>query len=82
MGVVWFTKDDVVACAGADRYELDLELHEQIVPLQVFADRVVAVVEDDDYQVRLTGADGQLIGEFSCPVGRGGAFCEHCVAAR
>ncbi|MFI0479389.1 hypothetical protein [Actinomadura sp. 9N215] len=78
---VWFTKDDVMARADTDRYELGLELYEQIGPLQVFADHVVAVVGDDDYQVRLTGADGQLVGECSCPIGRGGVFCEHCVAA-
>jgi hypothetical protein len=80
-GPVWFTKDDVMARADTDRYELGLELYEQIGPLQVFADHVVAMVGDDDHQVRLTGADGQLIGECSCPVGRSGVFCEHCVAA-
>ncbi|MET9684340.1 hypothetical protein [Streptomyces coeruleorubidus] len=79
--MVWFTNDDVAARAGADCYELGLELYEETGPLQVFADHVVAVVGDADYQVRLTGADGRLIGECSCPVWRSGVFCEHCVAA-
>lgn len=79
--MVWFTNDDVMARVDTDRYELGLELYEQTGPLQVFADHVVATVGDDECQVRLTGADGRLIGECSCPVGRSGAFCEHCVAA-
>jgi tetratricopeptide (TPR) repeat protein len=79
-GVVWFTDDDVMACAGADRYEHGLGLYEETCPLRVFADHVVAMVGDDNYQVHLTGTD-RLIGECSCPAGRSGVFCEHCVAA-
>jgi hypothetical protein len=44
-GVVWFTNDDVAARAGADCYELGLELYEETGPLQVSADHVVAVVD-------------------------------------
>jgi len=81
IGAVWFTRADVVARADTDRYKRGFELFEEIGSLQVLADQVVAVVGDDDrYQVRLTGADGQLIGECSCPAGLGGVFCEHCVA--
>ncbi|MGZ3145079.1 tetratricopeptide repeat protein [Lentzea chajnantorensis] len=66
------------AHADIDRYELGQELCEQVGPFQVLAGQVVAVV--CDRQVRLTGADGRLTGECSCPAGLGGVFCEHCVA--
>ena len=32
------------------------------------------------YRVRLEAAGGELVGSCSCPVGRDGLFCKHCVA--
>lgn len=32
------------------------------------------------YRVRLEAAGGSLVGSCSCPVGRDGVFCKHCVA--
>lgn len=32
------------------------------------------------YRVRLEAAGGKLVGSCSCPVGRDGLFCKHCVA--
>lgn len=38
------------------------------------------VVGTRTYRVRLWWADGELEYDCSCPVGRDGAFCKHCVA--
>lgn len=42
---------------------------------------VVASVEGQQaYRVRLSWEGGDLLGTCTCPVGRSGAFCKHCVA--
>jgi len=44
-------------------------------------DTVAAAVEGEaSYRVRLSLLDDRLVARCSCPVGRGGAFCKHCVA--
>lgn len=44
-------------------------------------DMVVATVEGQaPYRVRLTQLADQLLASCSCPIGRRGAFCKHCVA--
>jgi len=42
---------------------------------------VVASVEGQQmYRVRLSLQEGHLLAECSCPMGRAGVFCKHCVA--
>jgi len=49
--------------------------------LRVSVGRVAATVQGaESYSVELSGDDGQLRFDCSCPVGRDGAFCKHCVA--
>lgn len=44
-------------------------------------DGVRAIVEGtESYRVQLSWADGELLGDCSCPMGSEGAFCKHCVA--
>jgi uncharacterized Zn finger protein len=49
--------------------------------LRVLAGRVRASVEGaETYTVELAAADGGMHASCTCPVGRDGAFCKHCVA--
>jgi uncharacterized Zn finger protein len=49
--------------------------------LRGLAGRVGASVEGaETYTVELAAADGGLHASCTCPVGRDGAFCKHCVA--
>lgn len=49
--------------------------------LRVSSGRVGANVQgSEDYAVELSADDGRLRFACSCPVGRDGAFCKHCVA--
>ncbi|MEA2128016.1 MAG: hypothetical protein QOJ85_907 [Solirubrobacteraceae bacterium] len=49
--------------------------------LRVLAGRVRASVEGaETYDVELAAKDGGLHASCTCPVGRDGAFCKHCVA--
>ncbi|MEV6231049.1 hypothetical protein AB0L88_24610 [Saccharopolyspora shandongensis] len=41
---------------------------------------VASVAGTDSYRVRLRDLGGRLGGDCSCPYGREGAFCKHCVA--
>jgi hypothetical protein len=80
--VIWFNEDDLLRCVGGDRFDRAQPYVDEVGPLEVSSDEVVAMVgTGDEFRVRLTGADGQLIGECSCSDGRRGVFCVHCVAA-
>lgn len=49
--------------------------------LRVSVGRVAASVRGaESYAVELSGDEGRLRFDCSCPVGRDGAFCKHCVA--
>ena len=61
---------------------LDYFSHGQVESLEVTDDGVRAGVRgDQDYTVTLRADDGMLDYSCDCPVGSGGAFCKHCVAA-
>jgi len=53
----------------------------RVGPLRASAERVGATVQgSEDYQVELRAKGGKLRFSCSCPIGREGAFCKHCVA--
>jgi uncharacterized Zn finger protein len=73
----------VVRLASSTSYERGVEyLNEgRVGALRVSSDRVAADVQGTEwYAVELSVADGRLGHACSCPVGRDGAFCKHCVA--
>lgn len=71
--------------AGARSYErgLDYAAAGQVARLARNEERVEASVQGTHrYRVELwVRDDGELTGSCSCPMGAGGAFCKHCVAA-
>lgn len=78
--VLWFSEDDVLARADADVVGRAAEFADA-AEVTVSAGEIVSTVGyDDDFDVRVTGANGRLIGECSCGK-RPEDFCEHCVAA-
>jgi uncharacterized Zn finger protein len=80
--VVWFTEDELNELATGRSYERGLGYVDAVGDIADLPDGVVATVHGSmTYRVRLTGVDGgELVGECSCPYGRDGAFCKHCVA--
>ena len=76
--------DKVVAgFASTPSYERGLTYLEagRVGPLRASAERVGATVQgSEDYLVELRAKGGKLRFSCSCPVGREGAFCKHCVA--
>ncbi|MEV8436021.1 hypothetical protein AB0425_01480 [Actinosynnema sp. NPDC051121] len=76
----WFTEADLVAMVGEDVLVRAIESVE-LETTTVSAGEIVSTFDGDGvpFEVRLTGADGVLVGEC----GRCGdrpRFCEHCVA--
>lgn len=80
-GVTWFNDGDLRRLAGARSYERAAGYVGAISGLEELPDGVLAVVHGSEaYQVRLFERGGELAGQCSCPYGRDGAFCKHCVA--
>jgi uncharacterized Zn finger protein len=76
-------KATVVGLASAPSYERGLAYLEagRVGPLRASAGRLGATVQgSEDYLVELRAKGGELRFSCSCPVGREGAFCKHCVA--
>jgi uncharacterized Zn finger protein len=70
--------------AGAQSYQrgLDYFSHGHVESLEDEDELVRAVVRgNQDYTVTLAADEGILDYSCDCPVGNGGAFCKHCVAA-
>lgn len=73
----------VAGLASAPSHERGLAYLEagRVGPLRASAGRVGATVQgSEDYLVELRAKGGELRFSCSCPVGREGAFCKHCVA--
>jgi len=73
----------VAGFASTPSYERGLTYLEagRVGPLRASAERVGATVQgSEDYLVELRAKGGKLRFSCSCPVGREGAFCKHCVA--
>ena len=76
-------KATVVGLASAPSYERGLAYLEagRVGSLRASAGRVGATVQgSEDYLVELRTKGKKLRFSCSCPVGREGAFCKHCVA--
>jgi len=73
----------VAGLASTPSYERGLAYLEagRVGPLRASAGRVGATVQgSEDYLVELRAKGGKLRFSCSCPIGREGAFCKHCVA--
>lgn len=73
----------VAGLASTPSYERGLAYLEagRVGPLRASAARVGATVQgSEDYLVELRTKGGKLRFSCSCPIGREGAFCKHCVA--
>jgi hypothetical protein len=75
-----FTEADIERLAGARAYERGLDYLGEIEGLEMTGTQVTAsVYGGSKYQVRLRFGSG-LAGDCTCPQGRDGLFCKHCVA--
>jgi uncharacterized Zn finger protein len=75
-----FTKDDVLALAGAKSYDRGCYYRDAVDDLEADDIGVYATVHGGDlYEVRLH-LTGKLAGSCDCPWGEEGNFCKHCVA--
>jgi uncharacterized Zn finger protein len=76
-----FTAADIKLAAGARVFERGLDYLGEVEDLKIASTRITAsVYGSSKYQVRLAfGAEG-LSGDCTCPQGRDGLFCKHCVA--
>ena len=69
--------DERTLARGAEYFERGMVTLVDVLPSEVVAE----VLGTDSYDVRLYAADkGKLGYECSCPIGRDGVFCKHCVA--
>jgi uncharacterized Zn finger protein len=76
-----FTKDDLKSAAGAKSFERGLDYLRDVEDLEVAGTQITACVYGSStYRVRLTFGDEELNGSCTCPYGREGFFCKHCVA--
>jgi uncharacterized Zn finger protein len=81
VAVSGFGQLDLWRIAGKGPYEDGEQYVDAVADLQPTTDGVRATVHDTEpYQVSLGWADGSLTGDCSCPHGREGMFCKHCVA--
>lgn len=78
--VLWFSEDDVVARAGGEVVAQAAEFADAACVGVSAGEIVSSVGYDEEFDVRVTGANGRLIGECSCGK-RPEEFCVHCVAA-
>jgi uncharacterized Zn finger protein len=76
-----FTAADIKGAAGPRSFERGLDYLHEVEDLEVTETQITATVfGSHDYRVRLAFGDGELSADCTCPYGREGAFCKHCVA--
>lgn len=76
-----FGQSDLWQLAGQGSYERGEQYVDAVLDLRDVPGGVRANVQGSQlYQVQLSWAGGNLVGDCSCPEGSDGAFCEHCVA--
>jgi uncharacterized Zn finger protein len=77
-----FTEADIKLAAGARSFERGLDYLGAVENLEISDTEVTAsVYGNSEYTVRLVFGDQGLGGGCTCPYGRDGFFCKHCVAA-
>jgi uncharacterized Zn finger protein len=76
-----FTAADIRLAAGDRSYERGLEYVDAVEDLEISDTEVTAsVYGSSEYTVCLIIGDQRLSGGCTCPYGRDGFFCKHCVA--
>ena len=76
-----FTEADIRLAAGARSFERGVDYVDEVADLEIASTQITATVYgSSEYRVCLTFGDEGLDGDCTCPYGRDGFFCKHCVA--
>jgi uncharacterized Zn finger protein len=79
--VLPFTEVDIKGAADPRSFERGLEYLHSVDDLAVTETHITAsVFGNREYRVRLVLGEPAISGDCTCPYGREGAFCKHCVA--
>jgi uncharacterized Zn finger protein len=79
--VLPFTEADIKGAAGPKSFERGLDYVHRVDDVEVTETQITGTVfGTHNYRVRLGFGDAAISGDCSCPYGREGAFCKHCVA--
>src|SRR5271155_1794285 len=76
-----FTEADIRRAAGDKSFTRGLDYLDAVEDLEMASTEITAsVCGSSEYRVCLAVGDEGLTGECTCPYGREGFFCKHCVA--
>jgi uncharacterized Zn finger protein len=76
-----FTEADIKQVAGDKSFERGLDYLSAVEDLEIGSAEITAsVYGNSEYRVSLALGDDGLTGDCTCPYGREGFFCKHCVA--
>jgi uncharacterized Zn finger protein len=76
-----FTEADIKRVAGDKSFERGLDYLHAVADLEIAGAEITAsVYGNTEYRVCLAFGDERLTGDCTCPYGREGFFCKHCVA--
>jgi uncharacterized Zn finger protein len=76
-----FTEADIKSAAGDKSYERGLDYLGVVEDLEITGAEITASVYcNTEYRVSLASAEEGITGDCTCPYGREGFFCKHCVA--
>jgi uncharacterized Zn finger protein len=76
-----FTEADIRLAAGEKSFKRGLDYVQDVEDLEIAGTQVTASVwGSGEYRVCLSAGEAGLRGECTCPHGREGFFCKHCVA--
>jgi uncharacterized Zn finger protein len=76
-----FTEADIKRVAGDKSFERGLDYLDAVEDLEIGGAEITAsVYGNTEYRVCLAFGDERLTGDCTCPYGREGFFCKHCVA--
>ncbi len=76
-----FTEADIKLAAGLRSFERGFDYLDQVADLEIASKQITGIVYGSNaYTVSLTFGDAGLGGHCTCPYGRDGFFCKHCVA--
>ncbi|HTZ29051.1 MAG TPA: SWIM zinc finger family protein [Streptosporangiaceae bacterium] len=76
-----FTEADIKGAAGDRSFARGREYLDSVEDLEIGGSEITAsVYGNSEYRVSLAAGDDGLTGDCTCPYGREGFFCKHCVA--
>lgn len=76
-----FTEADIKGAAGDRSFARGREYLDSVEDLEIGGSEITAsVYGNSEYHVSLAVGDDGLTGDCTCPYGREGFFCKHCVA--